>query len=455
MEFDRCQADAYSAHLAEVNDKRDVVANSDIYNASGLLLVAKGGAITARVASQMARHKLQRPLAESVDVAEMLHVHRVLSELQQLLADSPALAELHTPAVEAAWNCYLPALFQHRLLVQKLTVLSVQLPHVYRKAVLGAWFYSVLASALHWPGQALGDGLLAGLLRDIGYLHLEPALVRKNEAASAEIWSPEEWRALHSHPIIARLILADQPGLSPAVAQAILEHHERFDGSGYPQHIAAERLSNVGWLLGFADALQAQWLLRLQPYHSGLGGFKPLLQSGMLEFPDEAQQVALRLVAQQAPAPARRHADPEVPAFVAELLRRQAGLRRCFLQMQEAAARTLEPARVLRLIQRIVQCCNRSGLLSPELERWCHFVGEEHLAAAYDEMEEIGILLAELEWQFRRLGRELDGLAEAGKPGLPAELDDLHACLCAIADPSSAELMTDLAIPEEQLPGAA
>ncbi|MBI2381673.1 MAG: HD domain-containing protein [Gammaproteobacteria bacterium] len=446
MDLDPGQPDAYSKHLAEVNEHSGVTANADIYNAGGMLLVAKGGAITARIAAQIARHKLVRPLTDVVDVEGMLNPSRLLLDLGQVLALSPALDVLHTASVQAAWNCHLPALFGHRALVQKLTVLSRQLPHVYHKALLGAWFYTVLATAMRCPPPLLGDGLLAALLRDIGYLHLDPDMLRRHEVEDGAGWTPGEWRALQSHPVIARTILVDSPGLSPAIAQAVLEHHERLDGSGYPLHLAGDKISPLGRLLGFADALQAQWLLRLAPYHAGLGGFKPLLQSGMLEFPDSAQQAALRLLAQHSPPPARRHSDAQIPEYVEELLQRQAQLRACFEAMQVLLTQPGLPPRLFLLMQRIAACCNRSGLLSLELERWCRHVQAERLAFAYDEMEEVGILLGELEWQYRRLGRELDLGFEANDGELPG-VAPLKDCLHAMPGVSHAELFTDLAMP--------
>jgi HD-GYP domain-containing protein (c-di-GMP phosphodiesterase class II) len=58
------------------------------------------------------------------------------------------------------------------------------------------------------------------------------------------------------------------------VAQIVLQHHERMDGSGYPQGLSGEEIILEARILGVADAVEA--MASDRPYRSGLGIDKAL-----------------------------------------------------------------------------------------------------------------------------------------------------------------------------------
>lgn len=67
----------------------------------------------------------------------------------------------------------------------------------------------------------------------------------------------EERRYVHVHPITGYVLLHELSGFPPAAAQAILQHHERLDGSGYPHALAACRIVPLARLLAVADVAEA------------------------------------------------------------------------------------------------------------------------------------------------------------------------------------------------------
>ncbi|PKM53871.1 Phosphohydrolase [Petrocella atlantisensis] len=86
-----------------------------------------------------------------------------------------------------------------------------------------------------WLAQYLGidsnlcDTIeLAGRLHDIGMIKIAPSLFNKKETLSEK-----DWKILKKHPEYGFEILNQYPELNE-VAQIVLEHHEHFDGTGYP-----------------------------------------------------------------------------------------------------------------------------------------------------------------------------------------------------------------------------
>jgi putative two-component system response regulator len=116
---------------------------------------------------------------------------------------------------------------------------------------------------------ATGDGLgmspaelrdlaVSALLHDVGKIGIADELLRKPEALS-----PEEYREMQRHPVIGAAILGSSPFLSAAIP-GILHHHERWDGTGYPNRLAGEQISLAGRILAVVDSYDA--IVTSRPY---------------------------------------------------------------------------------------------------------------------------------------------------------------------------------------------
>jgi len=95
---------------------------------------------------------------------------------------------------------------------------------------------------LHW----------AGLLHDIGKLAVpEEILIKPGRL------TPEEWLQVQRHPAVGSdLLRTISSGLEP-IAAAVRAHHERWDGSGYPDRLAGEEIPLAGRIVAVADVYDA------------------------------------------------------------------------------------------------------------------------------------------------------------------------------------------------------
>jgi putative nucleotidyltransferase with HDIG domain len=100
------------------------------------------------------------------------------------------------------------------------------------------------------------------LLHDIGKIGIPDAILRKPEKLSAD-----EWEIMKGHPTIGYNILKRIKFLEEA-AQMVLHHHEAFDGSGYPDGLAGERIPLGARLFHVADTIDAMTSDR--PYKKAL-----------------------------------------------------------------------------------------------------------------------------------------------------------------------------------------
>jgi hypothetical protein len=104
------------------------------------------------------------------------------------------------------------------------------------------------------PGETEQHRLLAlaGLLHDVGELYIDPQYLRPGTPLE-----PREWRHVASHPVIGERVLRGMPGAGREVARAVLHHHERLDGFGYPKGAQGTDLPMTGQILAAAEWLMA------------------------------------------------------------------------------------------------------------------------------------------------------------------------------------------------------
>jgi diguanylate cyclase (GGDEF)-like protein len=108
-----------------------------------------------------------------------------------------------------------------------------------------------LASALGLDVTQRGLLERASRLRDVGLIHVPQHVLSKKVPLS-----PAEWDAIVAHPAHGVAIVQAIPALHPLVP-IIRAHHERWDGSGYPEGLAGEGIPLEARILAVADAYWA------------------------------------------------------------------------------------------------------------------------------------------------------------------------------------------------------
>jgi HD-GYP domain-containing protein (c-di-GMP phosphodiesterase class II) len=101
----------------------------------------------------------------------------------------------------------------------------------------------------------------AALLHDIGKLSVSNAILEKPAKLT-----DEEWRVVRLHPVYTRIVLKAISGFEN-LAFVAAAHHERLDGSGYPDRICGEQLPLTARIIAVADVYRA--LTEKRPYREG------------------------------------------------------------------------------------------------------------------------------------------------------------------------------------------
>ncbi|MDP2728245.1 MAG: HD domain-containing phosphohydrolase, partial [Dehalococcoidia bacterium] len=117
-------------------------------------------------------------------------------------------------------------------------------------------------TALGLDGEDMKMLETAALLHDIGKIGITEAILSKPGSLTNT-----EWEIVQAHPVIGELLIKRMPSL-PKTLLAILHHHERWDGNGYPDKLKGEEIPFFARLLTIADAYDAMTSTR--PYRRAL-----------------------------------------------------------------------------------------------------------------------------------------------------------------------------------------
>ena len=104
--------------------------------------------------------------------------------------------------------------------------------------------------------------LMSALLHDIGKIGIRDEVLLKPGKLT-----DEEYDLIKTHPEKGAAIVRMIPGFDDNVIAGILQHHERFDGKGYPSGIVGEKTHVFGRIIGLADAFDA--IVTSRPYSQG------------------------------------------------------------------------------------------------------------------------------------------------------------------------------------------
>lgn len=121
--------------------------------------------------------------------------------------------------------------------------------HIYNVAT---WVNSI-ATKMNFSKERLRDIYIAALLHDIGKVFVDKSILNKNGKLT-----DKEYEEMKKHVLIGNSILNEIFAYNnDHIRRWILEHHEKWDGTGYPNNLKGEEISIEGRILKIADSIDA------------------------------------------------------------------------------------------------------------------------------------------------------------------------------------------------------
>ena len=113
-----------------------------------------------------------------------------------------------------------------------------------------AAYMMLLADELQWSDRLTRHLAEAAYLHDIGKLGIDERVL-----LSTSLLSSRDWESVYRHPALAAEIL--EPVFDPDLVAGVRHHHERWDGTGYPNRLRGDEIPLVSRIVFVADAFDA------------------------------------------------------------------------------------------------------------------------------------------------------------------------------------------------------
>ena len=246
---------AFVQAVADLGARREVKTSQPIYNAQGIKLLEGGVTIDQTLYDRLVSHRLSLPLDECIDPGPGVEAASLEAAARAATARWPFFARVAPEG--AAGKSLLDAVAAVRLakpVALHLTLARETRPALFDHSILMALLCAHLVRESGGAKVDVREAAVAGLLHDLGMLHIAPGLLDSEERLSGD-----ELRPVYVHPLTSSMLVDRFPEYSKEIVRAIVEHHERLDGSGYPRGLAGDALSPLGRVLALAEVVTAMF----------------------------------------------------------------------------------------------------------------------------------------------------------------------------------------------------
>jgi putative nucleotidyltransferase with HDIG domain len=142
-----------------------------------------------------------------------------------------------------------------------MTPLRILGDNIFKHSICVAAYSVAVGKEMYFPRHRLELLGTAALLHDIGMCGISRLIVnKKGELTEKEI------EIIQQHPRIGFEMVQNAGGFSAEIYNIILEHHERFDGTGYPKGLKNKKIHTMAKIIGICDVYNA--LTSDRPYRS-------------------------------------------------------------------------------------------------------------------------------------------------------------------------------------------
>jgi HD-GYP domain-containing protein (c-di-GMP phosphodiesterase class II) len=217
---------------------------------------------------ELVRYRQETPFEAEIDVAD--EAAAVADEALQKLFDEMtrggelSLIELRSSAQDLAHS-----VVRNPDALQWLMRMRDASDKLYRQGVKVAVYLMSFARHLGFSPKELVQMATIGLLLDLGKIYIDHDLLHRagplDEAERARV---------QDHVRVGINALSGEGSLPPTVLNAIAEHHERVDGTGYPNRLPLEAISIHGRMAAIVDSFAAMTSQR--PYASTMAPFEAM-----------------------------------------------------------------------------------------------------------------------------------------------------------------------------------
>lgn len=249
--------------------REGMITAQGIYNSQGASYLTKGTSLNKHYIARLGKIGIPNVNVTSIDPTLTLPppddivqektritaIHRVFGTFQSLEKSGLcSVGGLH----DISESILMDLITQRKNLVQ-LTDLRLHDDYTFSHSVNVAILSTMLGLLCHYSKGTLLTLMLSGFLHDIGKTTISAKILNKPYGLTSK-----ELELIHTHPAAGGQKLRTQTNLPSLIEKIALQHHERLDGSGYPNALTGNDIHRFSRIVAIADVYDA--LTSNRPY---------------------------------------------------------------------------------------------------------------------------------------------------------------------------------------------
>jgi len=264
--------------LSLENVELGMVIGEDLFNNFDVMVVSSGSVINENIYK----------LIKRMDILDILIVEKSIEGEKRVVVVENNVQKTYDNTVQSFKNLFNNVKFGKQIVAEELTdILGPMLDQVNNHKLLAKSLWQIeacdeytydhsvtvsMAAALlgKWMGlgeNEINDLATAGLLHDIGKCNIPDEILKKPDRLTEE-----EFKVMKTHSTLGYLLLKNGKGFNDAILNGVYQHHEKFDGNGYPNKLREKDIHQFGRIIAVADVYSAMTSNRV--YRSKMSPFQ-------------------------------------------------------------------------------------------------------------------------------------------------------------------------------------
>jgi len=195
---------------------------------------------------------------------------RAIDEYEHLSSSVAQGEEVDRNKIDSMVNLILERIKEGKNEMIQLLLMGGRIERKISASVINVTILStVMGTVLKFAGHRLIQLATGALLHDIGMVKVPKAILKKKEKLSAE-----ELNQIRTHPIHSYRIVTKELKYPEEIGVVALQHHERWDGQGYPRKLRGEDIALTARIVAVADAYIA--MINNRPHRNSVIGYSAM-----------------------------------------------------------------------------------------------------------------------------------------------------------------------------------
>ncbi len=207
--------------------------------------------IPEKISKQRTEKKKLIPIDEEIVTAKKIKQEAVKT-VQKIMTDIKLGKQIEKDIVEDLVDNILDSVVRNQDALIALSKLKKINDYVHNHSMSVCILMSTFAKHLGYNSKIVREIGVGAMLHDVGTANMPPEILNKTTDLS-----PEEFEIIKEHVQHGRTLLEKTSGISDVIIEMAYQHHERLDGSGYPNAIKSDEITHFGKAIAIVDVYDA------------------------------------------------------------------------------------------------------------------------------------------------------------------------------------------------------